>query len=179
MIQFDTIKFGRTFKNYFGQFVWIEKSHYNSRVSLHEAPTKNEEDGYLKKYRIVASKTQAKVAFSIFNLTSEYETILTCFLVGPPFENNPAEKNDGNWKRKVQQVNSRKHISKYWRENSYLLQQRSCKAVLGKYGENSSEKYHQHQIFQSAQNDIRFESHLNRPVNTLHTKSRKGILQRN
>ena len=34
------IKFCRTFKNYFGQFVWIEKkSHYNSRVSLHEAPT--------------------------------------------------------------------------------------------------------------------------------------------
>ena len=46
MIQFGTIKFCRTFKNYFGQFVWIEKkikkSHYNSRVSLHEAPTKNE-----------------------------------------------------------------------------------------------------------------------------------------
>ena len=42
MLQFDTIIFGRTFKNYFGQFVWIEKkSHYNSRVSLHEAPTKN------------------------------------------------------------------------------------------------------------------------------------------
>ena len=41
MVQFDTIIFGRTFKNYFGQFVWIEKSHYNSRVSLHEAPTKN------------------------------------------------------------------------------------------------------------------------------------------
>ena len=40
MVQFDTIMFGRTFKNYFGQFVWIEKSHYNSRVSLHEAPTK-------------------------------------------------------------------------------------------------------------------------------------------
>ena len=41
MVQFDTIIFGRTFKNYFGQFVWIEKkSHYNSRVSLHEAPTK-------------------------------------------------------------------------------------------------------------------------------------------
>ena len=34
------IIFCRTFKNYFGQFVWIEKSHYNSRVSLHEAPTK-------------------------------------------------------------------------------------------------------------------------------------------
>ena len=46
-IQFGTIKFCRTFKNYFGQFVWIEKkkekSHYNSRVSLHEAPTKNVE----------------------------------------------------------------------------------------------------------------------------------------
>ena len=41
MIQFGTIKFHRTFKNDFGQFVWIEKSHYNSRVSLHEAPTKN------------------------------------------------------------------------------------------------------------------------------------------
>ena len=43
MVQFDTIIFCRTFKNYFGQFVWIEKkSHYNSRVSLHEAPTKND-----------------------------------------------------------------------------------------------------------------------------------------
>ena len=44
MSQFGTIKLCRTFKNYFGQFVWIEKkkkSHYNSRVSLHEAPTKN------------------------------------------------------------------------------------------------------------------------------------------
>ena len=41
MVQFDTIIFGRTFKNYFGQFVWIEKNHYNSRVSLHEAPIKN------------------------------------------------------------------------------------------------------------------------------------------
>ena len=41
MLQFDTIKFRKTFKNYFGQFVWIEKkSHYNSGVSLHEAPTK-------------------------------------------------------------------------------------------------------------------------------------------
>ena len=37
--QFGTIKCRSTFKNYFGQFVWIEKSHYNSRVSLHEAPT--------------------------------------------------------------------------------------------------------------------------------------------
>ena len=41
MIQFGTIKFCRTFKNYFGQFVWIEKSYYNSRLSLHEAPTEN------------------------------------------------------------------------------------------------------------------------------------------
>ena len=47
MIQFGTIKFRSTLKNYFGQFVWIEKKikkcHYNSRVSLHEAPTKNSE----------------------------------------------------------------------------------------------------------------------------------------
>ena len=42
MVQFDTIIFGTTFKNYFGQFVWIEKkSYYKSRVSRHEAPTKN------------------------------------------------------------------------------------------------------------------------------------------
>ena len=44
MVLFDTIIFCRTFKNYFGQFVWIEKkSHYNSRVSLHEAPTKKQQ----------------------------------------------------------------------------------------------------------------------------------------
>ena len=42
VVQFGAIIFCRTFKNYFGQFVWIEKkSHYNSPVSLHEAPTKN------------------------------------------------------------------------------------------------------------------------------------------
>ena len=41
MIQFGTIKVRRSFKNYLGQLVWIEKrSHYNNRVSLHEAPTK-------------------------------------------------------------------------------------------------------------------------------------------
>ena len=45
IVHFGPIIFCRTFKNYFGQFVWIEKkkkkkSHYNSRVSLHEAPTK-------------------------------------------------------------------------------------------------------------------------------------------
>ena len=40
IVQFGAIIFGRTFKNYFGQFVWIEKSHYSSRVSLHEPPTK-------------------------------------------------------------------------------------------------------------------------------------------
>ena len=40
IVQFGAIIFCRTFRNYFGQFVWIEKkSHYNSRVSLHEAPT--------------------------------------------------------------------------------------------------------------------------------------------
>ena len=43
MVQFGAIIFCRTVKNYFGQFVWIEKkSHYNSRVSLHETPTKND-----------------------------------------------------------------------------------------------------------------------------------------
>ena len=51
MVQFDTIIFCRTFKNYFGQFVWIEKkkSHYNSRVSLHEAPTKKTSSTWINK----------------------------------------------------------------------------------------------------------------------------------
>ena len=49
MLQFDTIIFGRTSKKHFGQFVWIEKSHYNSRVSLHEAPTKNGRDAWVSK----------------------------------------------------------------------------------------------------------------------------------
>ena len=33
MIQFGTIKFRRTFENYFGQFVWIEKKHFKSRFT--------------------------------------------------------------------------------------------------------------------------------------------------
>ena len=43
MVQFDTIIFCRTFKNYLSVRVDRKKSHYNSRVSLHEAPTKNGE----------------------------------------------------------------------------------------------------------------------------------------
>ena len=44
MVPFDTIIFCRTFMNFFWS-VRVDrkkKSHYNSRVSLHEAPTKNE-----------------------------------------------------------------------------------------------------------------------------------------
>ena len=49
MVQFGAIIFCRTFKNYFGQFVWIEKkSHYNSRVSLHEAPTKSTKTAFFE-----------------------------------------------------------------------------------------------------------------------------------
>ena len=40
MVQFNTIKFRINFVELFGQFLWIEKkSHDNSRVSLHEAPS--------------------------------------------------------------------------------------------------------------------------------------------
>ena len=40
MVQFGANLFCRTFKNNFGQFVLMKKeSHYNSRVSLHEAPS--------------------------------------------------------------------------------------------------------------------------------------------
>ena len=43
IVHFGPIIFCRTFKNYFGQcgLTKKKKSHYNSRVSLHEAPTKN------------------------------------------------------------------------------------------------------------------------------------------
>ena len=35
MVQFDTIIFGRTFKNYFGQFVWKEKKRVTIIVAFH------------------------------------------------------------------------------------------------------------------------------------------------
>ena len=31
MVQFDTLNFRKTVWNYFGQFVWIEKSHFMKR----------------------------------------------------------------------------------------------------------------------------------------------------
>ena len=34
MVLFDTIIFCRTFKNYFGQFVWIEKKKKKKRVTI-------------------------------------------------------------------------------------------------------------------------------------------------
>ena len=56
-MQFGAIIFCRTFKNYFGQFVWIEtKSHYDSRVSLHEAPTKNLKGFSARRWPIVRPK---------------------------------------------------------------------------------------------------------------------------
>ena len=44
MIQFGTIKFPRTFRNYFGQFVWIEKKRITILVAFHlnEAAAKND-----------------------------------------------------------------------------------------------------------------------------------------
>ena len=45
MMQFETIKLRTTFENIFGQFVWVEKSHYKSRFHFfHEAPTKKESE---------------------------------------------------------------------------------------------------------------------------------------
>ena len=35
MVLFDTIIFCRTFKNYFGQFVWIEKKRVTIIVAFH------------------------------------------------------------------------------------------------------------------------------------------------
>ena len=41
MVQFDSLKFRRTFKKYFSQFVWIEKKSQVKLRLIHESPTKN------------------------------------------------------------------------------------------------------------------------------------------
>ena len=41
MIQFGTIKFRKTLRTILVSSCGLKKSHYNSRVSLHEAPTEN------------------------------------------------------------------------------------------------------------------------------------------
>ena len=64
MIQFGTIKFRKSFKNYFVQFVWTEKSHYNRRFSLYEAPTKNQ----CKQAR----RTQCASSQTRFQVASQY-----------------------------------------------------------------------------------------------------------
>ena len=67
MVQFGAIIFCRTFKNYFGQFVWIEKkSHYNSRVSLHEAPTKKSH--FYSRFSLHEAPTKKSLFYSRFSL---------------------------------------------------------------------------------------------------------------
>ena len=78
MVQFDTIIFCRTFKNFFGQFVWIEKkSHYSSRVSLHEAPTKKPLFG--TKVPIFGILAQPKTLVPAFHVIFQ---IFDCFFLG-------------------------------------------------------------------------------------------------
>ena len=82
LVQFGAIISCRTFKNYFGQFVWIEKnSHYNSRVSLHEAVAKNFacDDNY---YTIVhdrettlSRKNSASIKSTVVKLYCELSTL--------------------------------------------------------------------------------------------------------
>ena len=95
MVQFDTIIFGRTFKNYFGQFVWIEKkSHYNSRVSLHEAPTK----------KPVAASKETRITKGNLKILLSIKTFVTlkcenCSVVEPKSRKiieNTCEKNRGS-----------------------------------------------------------------------------------
>ena len=81
IVQFGAIIFCRTFKNYFGQLVWIEKkSHYNSRVSLHEAPTKNDtisefgrDDNRKRNTRTPPSTAREKRFLSTGNWTTSIE----------------------------------------------------------------------------------------------------------
>ena len=59
---------GKTGKTFLVQFarpnsaIWIEKSHYNSRVSLHEAPTKN----VSSRRPILGLKTVLNILKSVF-----------------------------------------------------------------------------------------------------------------
>ena len=47
MVQFDTIIFCRTFKNYFGQFVWIEKKRVTIIVAFHFMKRRLKKWGYV------------------------------------------------------------------------------------------------------------------------------------
>ena len=79
IVQFGAIIFCRTFKNYFGQFVWIEKkSHYNSRVSLHEAPTKKS-DYSLSFLAEVPTKREVSRKVTILNAVSTVKSIICQF----------------------------------------------------------------------------------------------------
>ena len=73
IVQFGAVIFCRTFKNYFGEFVWIEKkSQFNSRVSLHEASTKNGLDAGTSGnfYKTGNSKYSNKAALQHTNLNN-------------------------------------------------------------------------------------------------------------
>ena len=76
-IQFGTIKFCSTV----GQFVWIEKkekkSHYNSRVSLHEAPNKNHVSVFTSVSRLPADILPSQVELAQRHMGSYY---INCWL---------------------------------------------------------------------------------------------------
>ena len=76
IVPFGAIIICRTFKKYFGQFVWIEKkSHYNSRVSLHEVPTKNGSFTIWSFYKIQLINNSS-YQFKSFSLSSSTCTLL-------------------------------------------------------------------------------------------------------
>ena len=99
IVQFGAIIFCRTFRNYFGQFVWIEKkSHYNSRVSLHEASTKNIRSSQFMGVRRKARQKKVKVEatlqcdlISLFRKFREAACDELCEFVEDIRENNGAE----------------------------------------------------------------------------------------
>ena len=88
IVQFGAIIFRRTFKNYFGQFVWIEKkSHYNSRVSLHEAPTKNDVfSNYVEKSWMEVDIENAKCLLRNNGSLSLCPPYIICYTMSPPRE---------------------------------------------------------------------------------------------
>ena len=78
IIQFETIEFCRTFKNYFGKFVWIEKSHYYSRFSLHEAPTNN--NSLITYHNTTANNSRLDKFWVFMSYPASTISLRVCFL---------------------------------------------------------------------------------------------------
>ena len=95
MVQFDTIIFCRTFKNYFGQFVWIEKKRVTIIVAFHfmkrrlKMSVRNENSTWklllLKDLFVLSSRNTAvmlKKRFTLIEIQALFTVVVDLSTVG-------------------------------------------------------------------------------------------------